>query len=121
MHPPIRRATLQRLRALLTGNEVCGLISLFQTTMEMRLAALRAAGRNADVAACHSIALSLRGGCGLIGAPHLMELCVELEALTQTGTRAALRTCIARMQVEYGRVAVAVERERRQEGELIST
>ncbi len=83
-------------------------LALFLGTTPNKLSAIEAALRRGDPAGIKQQAHSLRGSCGLIGAPRMMELCARLEEL---GADADASPLVASVLAEFRDVEAALQAE----------
>lgn len=115
-HQTLDPAQLQSWRDLLSDEEqisfIRDLIDDFLAESAMRLAELQAALQVGDRVACRTLAHRLQGLCGVLGARHLMELCVELEKRAETNDLCRLDEQFVQIQEEYGRLTLALAQER---------
>jgi HPt (histidine-containing phosphotransfer) domain-containing protein len=87
------------------------LIGNFLAEAPGQLALLREALQRADTETVRRTAHTLKANGTTFGARHLAEMCQELETLAKGGTLGGAVELIARIDAEYGAVAVALEAE----------
>ena len=85
------------------------LIGTFLADAPGQLALLRDALQREDTETVRRTAHTLKANGTTFGARHLAEMCQELETLAKGGTLGGAAELIARIDAEYGAVAVALE------------
>jgi CheY-like chemotaxis protein len=112
---------LARLRALHGGEDVDvvgELGDVFLSVMPGLLDAIRTAIATADASTLCQAAHSAKGSSASIGAVVLANVCAELEELGEGGEVVNAGGRLSRVEAEFGRVRVALERERASPGTL---
>lgn len=92
------------------------LIGVFLHDTPERLAALRRAASAGDARGVKSVAHTIKGTCGYLGATGLVALCKEVELLSQSGAVAAAEPVLEQLEAEFQRVQAALERELESQG-----
>ena len=87
------------------------LIELFLDEVQPQLVALREAMEAGDAQSVERIAHTLNGSCGNMGAKRMVALCAELEEMGHSETLAGAPVLISRLEEEFERVRVALEKE----------
>ena len=111
---PLDRSVLEGLRELQQEGEpdiLNELIEMFQADVPLQITFLRKAVEAADVPSAERIVHTLRGSCANMGAARMEALCKRLEEMARSGDLAATPPLISRLEVEFGRVRVALEEE----------
>ncbi len=114
LKPPLDPAILEGLRALqkLGDGKLLGeLIDLFTADTPDMVEAMRAAVVDGDPERLQRAAHQWKGSCANLGATVLASLCEEVEGLGRAGFTARAGALLPRMETEYTRVRVALERE----------
>jgi histidine phosphotransfer protein HptB len=115
-HQTLDPTLLQSWRELISGADeaafIRDMIDGFLTDSAAQLAALEDAWQAGDSESCRFLAHRLRGGSSAIGATRLGELCGELEVLLEAGSLPHPGDYLSTLREEYGRVRLALERER---------
>lgn len=89
------------------------LIDLFLEDAPTRINSMRDAIAKQDWTAVASLAHSLKGSCGSLGAMHMAELCNRLEQHGRAGgPHAPAELMFAELEAQYALVHEALERER---------
>jgi HPt (histidine-containing phosphotransfer) domain-containing protein len=110
-HPIDVRRLRQALVDLGAGAVFRELIGVFLHETPERLTALRRAASAGDARGVKSVAHTIKGSCGYLGATGLVALCRELELLSQSGAVAAAGPVLEQIDAEFQRVQAALERE----------
>lgn len=107
--PAIDPAVFEQLRAAL-GDAWQRVADLYLQTTPGVMAAIQAAGRDADAGALRLNAHSLKSSSASLGAMRLSEIARELEAMARRGAIDGWAPLGARLDAEYERVRAEFER-----------
>lgn len=105
------RATLAKLKSLAdtTGNDLLKEVAkVFISSTDEYLGALRSACERKETKALKSVAHSLKGSCGSVGAKRLAALCKDLEKAAQSEACDHAHELLERIDQEYDIVKAAL-------------
>lgn len=113
---PLERSVLEKLRALERSGGLAFVdkaIAAFLQQTPGQLAGMRAALSAADAGKLRALAHSVKGSSDTLGAQEIARTCAELESAPPitTGSADTLLTLLNRLDDEYGRVRLALERQ----------
>ena len=104
-------ANLRKLEAASGKAILPQLLASFSAVTPRRLAALREAIAAGDAQGVNQEAHTLKGSSANLGARQMARLCGDLEMLGQTSDLSQAASLLARIEVEFARVRMALERE----------
>ncbi|MGH7450409.1 MAG: Hpt domain-containing protein, partial [bacterium] len=104
-------AALDRLRKTVGGDTavLAELIDSFLEDAPKLLTTLQQVSEKSDAAGVRLAAHSLKSNAADFGAMHFSNLCKELERLGKAGTLDGATALVEQVEVEYGKVRVALE------------
>lgn len=113
---PLERSVLEKLRALERSGGLAFVdkaIAAFLQQTPGQLAGMRAALSAADAGKLRALAHSVKGSSDTLGAEEIARTCAELESAPPitTGSADTLLTLLNRLDDEYRRVRLALERQ----------
>ncbi len=109
-------ATLRGVESSEGANLLSELIDVFLADTPSRLDAMKVALAKGDANGLRQTAHALRGSCGSIGVKYMLQLCDELETQARQGTLANAQPTFQELEVEAGRVRMALEAEKARTG-----
>jgi CheY-like chemotaxis protein len=105
-------ATLREVESPDGVNLLTELIDIFLADTPSRLEAMRVALAKGDAEGVRQAAHALRGSCGSIGVKYMLTLCDDLETQARQRTLANAQLTFQELEVEAGRVRLALEAEK---------
>ncbi len=112
--PMVDWAALMVLRELHEADGsalVAEVIGLFVRDFPLRLTALQSALEDSQLGAAASVAHTIKGSCGAVGAQRMTHACEQLEAVLRAGDIAGAWRATGRLSTEYHLVKPALEAE----------
>jgi CheY-like chemotaxis protein/HPt (histidine-containing phosphotransfer) domain-containing protein len=106
---PTDRAAIDGLLDLGGPELLSKLAETFSAETSTALSALREAVAASDAQSVKSIAHTLKGSSGSMGAQKMSAICAELEDAGASGDLPKVTGLLARLETEFGRVRVALE------------
>jgi HPt (histidine-containing phosphotransfer) domain-containing protein len=112
---PINPRVIGELRALGSGSNprfLSEIIELFLKETTQRVAQLRKSLETRDAIGAERISHTMKGSCGNIGAARMSAMCDQLRTPLRQALWAEAEKVLAEIELEYGRVAEALEAEK---------
>jgi HPt (histidine-containing phosphotransfer) domain-containing protein len=109
---PLDRSVLEGLRELQGEGEpdiLEELIGIFLEDVPPQLAALREAVEERDAGSVESIAHTLKGSCGNMGATRMVELCEELQDASSSEDLSRALGLLDRLEAEFKHVRTTLD------------
>ncbi|MFC9582000.1 response regulator [Streptomyces yangpuensis] len=106
----LNSGTVQRLVESLDADFVAALVRAFLEDAPPLVEAIREVGPAADTGRVRRAAHTLRSNALTFGAPALASLCADLEAQARDGALEYVEPVVSRIEAEYGRVEVALQK-----------
>lgn len=109
--PALDPRVIERLRQLTPQGEsdvLKEILTLFLEEVPKKLRALQAALAAGDAPQAASVAHSLKGSSGNIGASSLMAMCRRVDDLARAGDLASVAPLVASLTSEYHRVELEI-------------
>jgi CheY-like chemotaxis protein/HPt (histidine-containing phosphotransfer) domain-containing protein len=106
---PLERAAIDNLLELGGSGLLSELAETFSGDTRSALSALREAAAASEARSVESIAHSLKGSSGSMGAQRMSAICAELQDVGASGDLPSVPGLLERLEEEFGRVRAALE------------